>query len=53
MVKLKAPPQDWELFKFEILDAQEGSVRIKNVWGTYVHKADVGGTSFACDHAKC
>ena len=45
------PPQDWELFRFDVTDAAAGKVRIWNIYGRYVHKtsdyfsADTGAAS--------
>jgi len=44
----KPPPQDWELFKFEVADMQAGSVRLKNVYGRFVR---FNGNKFVCDGA--
>ena len=41
-----AIPQDWELFVFELVDANAGVVRVKNIYGRYVRFAPPG---LACD----
>ena len=38
-------PEDWELFIFELVDANTGSVRVRNIYGRYVRY----GSPFVCD----
>jgi hypothetical protein len=42
----QGPPEDWELFLFEIADSEGTQVRAKNVYGRYVR---YGSPAFACD----
>jgi hypothetical protein len=40
------PPQDWELFVFEIVDWNQGTAKVKNIYGRYVN---FNGNAFVCE----